>query len=175
MADIVTTLQNRNGDNLYPVAGGAAANSINAGNIIDGAITGNKITNGAVDSSKLSPTVSSSWVTFGIRTGAIVSSTVEGKKISLGGDLYLIAFEGDTGLTAWSSGVNNIVITFNENIANNSDLLFGTVTYAHASDPNTQTKYQNWGDILNGADTYVECSSGGGAIYASVIAIVRIS
>lgn len=172
MADIVTTLQNRNGDNLYPVAGGAAANSIDTGNIIDGAITGDKVANGAVDSSKLSPTVSSSWVTFGMRTGAIVSSTVEGKKISLGGDLYIIAFDGDTGLTPGAAGTNNINIGLNENI---TSLLFGAVTYAHASDPNTQTKYQNWGYIQGGADTYIECNSTSGTIYASVIAVVRIS
>lgn len=43
MADIVDTLRNSNGDNVFPIAGGMKANSINTSMVQDGSVTNAKL------------------------------------------------------------------------------------------------------------------------------------
>lgn len=53
MANIVTQLQNKDGDNLYPLAGGMAADSITTAMLQDDAVTSGKIADEAVTSQNI--------------------------------------------------------------------------------------------------------------------------
>lgn len=75
MADKVVQLEDKTGDNLYPLAGGMAANSITTAMLQDGAVTGDKLGTGVATVAKSGsytdlsnkptiPSVSAGTITF---------------------------------------------------------------------------------------------------------------
>ena len=107
MADIISTLENRDGDILYPIAGGAADGSITTAMIMDNAISTAKIANNAVTTAKIpdlgvatadladgaatgakrKPTVSTLTSTI-VRVSDSQSVNITWEQIELGGDEY---------------------------------------------------------------------------------------
>jgi hypothetical protein len=81
MANIVTQLQNKDGDNLYPLAGGMAADSVTTQMIQDGAVTSDKVDwttlpTDVLDVSKIS-------VSSGFSLGASMAGAKYGKIVIL--------------------------------------------------------------------------------------------
>lgn len=64
MADIISTLENRDGDTLYPIAGGMVNDSITNAMLKDNSVTTSKIADGAVTAAKLGNNISIPVVTM---------------------------------------------------------------------------------------------------------------
>lgn len=74
--DIVTTLQNRNGDNVFPIAGGMASDSINTQMLKDGAVTSDKIDETTVDLMQYKSSLVSSGTAIARTKGGVAIVTL---------------------------------------------------------------------------------------------------
>lgn len=64
MADKIVQLQDKQGNNVFPITGGMAADSVTTDMIQDGAVTSDKIANGAVTASKLGSDINIPTITM---------------------------------------------------------------------------------------------------------------
>lgn len=136
MANIVTQLQNKDGDNLYPLAGGMAADSITTAMIQDGAVTTGKIAAGAVTSDKTNFTVSDVAATMTVGNGSATNVTL--KKIDLGNGLFMvtgIVYASAASVTAGSR--TNIKLQF----GNTFTVLGGAVSVYQNASVESYTQY----------------------------------
>lgn len=76
MANKITQLVNESGDNLYPLAGGMAADSINTQMLKDGAVTSDKIDSVTVDLMPYAASIVTAGNAIAITKGGITSITL---------------------------------------------------------------------------------------------------
>lgn len=231
MADIISTLENRDGDILYPIAGGAANGSITTAMIMDNAISTAKIANSAVTtakiadgnvttakiadnavttgkiadlnittaklansavtsakiadlnvttaklannsvtSAKMNPTVSNVSITFTRSTGSTQTATKTGRRIALGGGVYIMTFNDSTGLT--TSGTGDTLTQIHINYPDFTAIYSGSLMISVSSTPNSNCRYNHFGTTQT--DTYIYSAQSGQTINASMILIGTMS
>ena len=160
MANNIVQLQDKNSDNLFPIAGGMAANSITTQMVQDGAVTTAKIANNAVTSDKVDFTTYSSseqvigtWTngkpvyrrvytgTTGTSGATVVSSSSIGIVVNVGGNLvsaagYKIPFNFYNSSSSYASiavdNANQIDIYHSSNF--NSSSYTAIVEYTKTTD-----------------------------------------
>ena len=126
MADVITTLQNKGGDNVFPIAGGLASNTVTTAMLQNNAITTAKIDDGAVTDAKLT---AGAFLDRMYPVGAIfmsaTHSTANAVATALGGGTWV----------AWGAGRVPI------GMGNNGTTNYTTVEATGGSDSNTHNHY----------------------------------
>lgn len=185
MADIVTTLQDKDGNNLYPIAGGVNGNTITSGMLQNGSVTTAKIENNAVTSDKIAGgTVTDSKIASGI-SPLKLNTTLEDKTITFNmpnlfnwstnakllriGHLGILMYTGGTGFTV-GSGLQNIQVGYQS--VGFTNILSGSLTYSQNSSPETDMKYVHFYPSMLDAYVYVPANN---SIEASLLIIGELS
>lgn len=126
MADVITTLQNKGGDNVFPIAGGLASNTVTTAMLQSNAVTTAKIDDGAVTDAKLA---AGAFLDRMYPVGAIfmsaTHSTANAVATALGGGTWV----------AWGAGRVPI------GMGNNGTTNYTTVEDTGGSDSNTHNHY----------------------------------
>lgn len=182
MADKIVTLQDKDGNKVFPVSGGVNTDTITTSMLQDNAVTTAKINDLSVTSDKIAGNaVTTSKILNGAVTGNKLGLTLEdipcdfyranvytyavtGKLLKLG-NIGILMYTGTTGFTV---GPGSEQIQFRFSSAGFTDILGGSLVYSQDSNPSCTMKFVRFFNSL--VDAYVETSNNGN-FDASVIII----
>lgn len=188
MADKITTLQDKQGNNVFPIAGGVnadtittamlQANAITTAKIADGnvttdklagnAITTAKVSNGAITNSKLGLSTEDVSINFYIPN--VSSYTVTAKLLKLGDNIGVLMYTGATGMRV-GPGLSNVCVDYGN--ANFDAILGASLQYNQSSNVDVTTRYTSF--YPSYMDGYVGDLTSNREVGASMIIIGTLS
>ena len=155
MADKIVQLENKDGDNIFPVAGALKSGSVSTSTINDAAVTAAKIAAGAVTAEKMNLATSTQTITWKNNDNTVGTTTCTMIPLDENG-LTLCISDG----VAWannSSSPGTINIKGSWGTAPNT-LVGGIIDGCFAEDT---ASYKTYGKIGNRFDLWIEKTASG--------------